>query len=883
MNTADMVTKIINKCDLYIEDNLFSKELLMQSFGSFLAATSDKGAHNTGFVLHTGSVCFEALAFIYAAVSCMIYSESDTDDIISELRTDDTVIYTRDKKPVKAMFKGFFVGIGKYTDNPDEATLIKLVSERKNRGRIEQDIQYVPKKFWNRISPYQGVSTGLSQHGLRRTNGLRDVFYMSVLGYSRDEIPSVIGTSTVIVIRKDRADYLFDNLKIGIDDRTMIKLRDLVTASYFTESDEHPYGGNPGKTEPILKFTSKMSVARELAFSRDGNKHLGVIVCGNEIIRRYMTEIPGIFNRRSLKYVYLLSEMDSTSVPELIMGSEDPKVFACSKEFLKSQSGNTIVRNRLTSELAEQTSGILNRTVTLRVFPSDLSWEEYKELKRTLITIKRSDYTSDKKDEFVLTAYSLINLFSTAIFKLSALEKCVEEGKIGITSPSQRLALLESLTASFPEYLKEKAGCVAETLANQYLALYDSSETEQYIKKEIRSNFTKKFAIVVPKAYYGIVMAESGFSAPPVNATRVSVMTANSFNSTGRYHKIFVTGNTIGNRFDVFSCISSDTLESLIFSYDKKKYDYRAVGAAKNIKILNSLNLGKDPRKEPAKDTPNEIPIEKETEEIYEIDKEVDEYINRLNDAVYTGMFIGNTHGAGNTSTRVIAMGSFESGERIFFTKYYKAYTFNEITGEVKELKVSELEEGLSIVFTQNNAETRDIVDEVLNMLLEKEWLSKEIIDCYRLSKRWKEVLREYKEENRLRSSDIADRMIANGVNVQPATIRIWLDEDAHTVGPREKASLEQIAYLVGDSDMLDNAETHVEAIKVVRKVRRDILGYIGEAIIDKLSGKQPEKNTVMSYIYNRIDSLAVVLRLESIVTVDREIPFNSTNRPLSA
>ena len=37
-----------------------------------------------------------------------------------------------------------------------------------------------------------------------------------------------------------------------------------------------------------------------------------------------------------------------------------------------------------------------------------------------------------------------------------------------------------------------------------------------------------------------------------------------------------------------------------------------------------------------------------------------------------------------------------------------------------------------------------------------------------------------------------------------------------------------------------------------------------------------------MSYIYDRIDSLAVVLRLESIVPVDREIPFNYANRPLN-
>ena len=124
--------------------------------------------------------------------------------------------------------------------------------------------------------------------------------------------------------------------------------------------------------------------------------------------------------------------------------------------------------------------------------------------------------------------------------------------------------------------------------------------------------------------------------------------------------------------------------------------------------------------------------------------------------------------------------------------------------------------------------------------------------------------------------------MIANGVTVQDVTIRNWLDEDAHIVGPMKIESLEQIAYLIGDEEMLENVEKHFEAIKTIRKVRRQILGYIGEAIIDKLSGRMPKDDTIMAYIYDRIESLAVVLRLESIMKIDREIPFNSANRPLS-
>ena len=881
MELADKIKRIITQYDLYIEENVFSKEQLIRSFAKFISSTSERDKHNTGFVMHTGSICFDALAIIYAAVSCMIYNESDTEKIISSLKPGDMILYTRDKRTVKGVFKGFcnFVrSKWKDVESYENAEYIKLVSEKRER----EDVICVPKKLWNCIAPYLGDSSNTDGRGIRRISGLRNVFYTQVLDIKKEDIPSVVAASAVIVMQKDRADYLYENIRIGIDENTIIGLRDLVTASYYTESEEHPYGGNIGKTEPVLKITGKVSTAKKLSFSRRGNKHLGVIISGNEIIRRYITEIPAIMSRQSLKYVLLMANMDSESVPELIVNSEKPVVFACSKKFLDEHTDKIQLRNRLTTELEEQSDGIRNRIVLTSEFSSSLSWDEFKTVKQSLLTIKRSEFNSEKKDEFLITAYSLLNLFTTACFKLSDLEACIEEGKIGISSPSERLQTLEKLAVYLPDYLGSKAAKIIETLSNQYIALFDSCEKEKYLKKELRTNYSKKYAIIVPKAYYKTVIIHSGVFEPPVNTSRVRVLTANSFTGTERYDKIIVTGSFTGNKFDVFRCISASTLESLIYSYEKKTYKQRAKSAGKNIRYLNELNSGNYTPEQYTMEPFAETEEEKEIREINNIDKEVDDYISRLNDAVYSSMFAGDNRGSGNASVHVIRMGKFETGERIFFTKRYKAYTFDDVTSEVKELKVTELEEGLSLVFTQYNSETRDIVDDILNRLIMSGRLSPEISDCYALSKLWKEKLREYKIVNNLKSRDIADRMIRNGVNVQEVAIRVWLDEDAHTVGPREKASIEQIAYLIGDEKMLDSVDKQFEAIRTIRRVRRQILGYIGEAIIDKLSGQQPKEDAIMSYIYDRIDSLAVVLRLESITAIDREIPFNSANRPIS-
>ena len=136
--------------------------------------------------------------------------------------------------------------------------------------------------------------------------------------------------------------------------------------------------------------------------------------------------------------------------------------------------------------------------------------------------------------------------------------------------------------------------------------------------------------------------------------------------------------------------------------------------------------------------------------------------------------------------------------------------------------------------------------------------------------------------ENNIPPKDIAKEMIKNGVSVQEITIRGWLDEDSHTVGPRKQDSIEQIALLVEDEEMLENANLYFEACGTIRRIRREILGWIGEAIIDKLSGRTPIPGTVNADIYDRIDSVAQILRLETISFVNRSIPMNLTNRPLS-
>ena len=193
------MSKIIRKCDVCIDGNVVSKELLIKTFSDFVSSTIEDKRHNVGIVLHTGSICFDAILLAYAAISDVLYNETNANDIISSLQADDMVLCydgSRGKsKPSKWVFKGFVNSIGE-TPQPTLGKYIVLHSDKSGRS-------YLPKSSWTKIVPYFGPSKSMDSRGLRRESGKRYDFFRYVLEMKETEIPRTIDTSTVIVMSRE--------------------------------------------------------------------------------------------------------------------------------------------------------------------------------------------------------------------------------------------------------------------------------------------------------------------------------------------------------------------------------------------------------------------------------------------------------------------------------------------------------------------------------------------------------------------------------------------------------------------------------------------------------------------------------------------------------
>lgn len=71
--------RIIDKCDVCIDGNVISKELLIKTLSGFISSTIEDKRHNVGIILHTGSICFDAILLAYAAISDVLYNETSLD------------------------------------------------------------------------------------------------------------------------------------------------------------------------------------------------------------------------------------------------------------------------------------------------------------------------------------------------------------------------------------------------------------------------------------------------------------------------------------------------------------------------------------------------------------------------------------------------------------------------------------------------------------------------------------------------------------------------------------------------------------------------------------------------------------------------------------
>ena len=101
LGVYDSMKKLIDRCDLYFEGHIISKELLLQNYADFLAGNFEK-KHNVAISFHTGSICFDIITIVFTAISNIVYNQDNAEDFVTSLNVGDMVLY----KKTRCRFEG---------------------------------------------------------------------------------------------------------------------------------------------------------------------------------------------------------------------------------------------------------------------------------------------------------------------------------------------------------------------------------------------------------------------------------------------------------------------------------------------------------------------------------------------------------------------------------------------------------------------------------------------------------------------------------------------------------------------------------------------------------------------------------------------------------
>ncbi len=867
MSAEEKLYKLIQKCDICLNGEVVSRELLLKTYAQFISKNICSYKHEVGVSLHTGSICFDLINIIYAALSCLLYDQTTPEDIVESLQKGDLIIYNG---RTRAIFMGM-----------DENGYVHMRQDVVDHGHRSALISTVAPQNFYKIKPYKGNSTTLDGRGIREDTNTRINFIETVFQKNRTDISGMTHKSVIIVTSREIADLIVRNTVIQYDVDKDIALTELITASYFTENDEYTYLGNPGKTEPDLKFMNQISLAREHIIEDEDERIIGLIILGKHIVDMGKTEIIGLMGRQSLRYVFISYSIDCDDNKGFLEAYPDVNLFACTKDLLLSYTVPTSYRGGIVGNLNMQIDNIIDKEIKIIEIDSEISWNTFRQIKKNIHFIKNYEYSDDDTEYFVIHSFSLLNLYSTAVFSIAIVEEAIAEGSIGCLSPLEQLNKLDEIAKKFEGLLGEKMEAITACLHLMQSDILYKNVKYEYIKNSFINKPAGEYvAIVVPKAFYKTVLSAQ-LLRDGISVSQMEIMTAGRFDVAKQYNEIIAVGAFKAKGFNMFFTPASSHIVRLLYPYEIVLHDIenRRHKETEHLYNINScIKLDLDVVK-----SEERIEFFNEGINMEEIDIELSKYIEDITIKSAINYFGNIEEGSGNILVvDIIRVATFQDGERVFFSKYYTPYVLDQEQSTVIETNVKSLQSGDTLIFTKYTEKTKDIVDEVILKILASPNTDQNIKEAYRKSKHWKNVLKKHMFENGLSFKDISKQMCSYGNAKHEATLRTWLNEESHIVGPRDVDSFYQIALICEDEELLTDPESFWEACDLVRSLRMKVLKLIGKSILLSFQGNQEESDELLSIIEEKVDDLTQVIQVETIADVfDVKVPVYLANRPI--
>lgn len=850
------VMSVLQRCEILFGDEVISRSLVVPEFSRWVINLLDDGGKNNGLIYHTGSIIFDVLLTVYLALACLVYDELTPQEVVSSLNPGDTIIF-------KGKTRAEFLGIN---ENGFAKVQYHTV-QKQHKLSVTETVS--PSSFY-KIKPYQGNSTILDWRGIRNDSRDKIDFMRFVFGKERSDIPGITNKAAVVVCSRDFADVFVDKVRIQYGATSTISITDLMPVSYFSENNEYSYRGNPGRNSPVLRFTNKVSVAREQVFGDDDKQILAFAVIGKRLVNNGISELPDLLNRNSLKKTFLsLSIMDE---PENYCDTySDARIFACTKEMLLKYTPYDESFGPLSDELNLQITNILNRRIIEHEADNIIDINTYMAFRQAIRSVRYQVHNDDLIDRFVIESYATLNYLSNIPFPSTWIEAARLHRDLKCPSVTEKIDFLKGVADQYGGALGNLLSSTLSVLVNAYHAVEEKNPKYTILMSLIeRALSTGKLLILVPKAYY-IDIFEMLLPARISCNNNLHIMTTSSFNHKEYYGTVILAGCLGSKRFSIFSIFAAPEIDCIMYPHERNLFTYQ-----KRLYMANEAKFND------RSDTQNSVDDTFWFDEIEKTDMshdiEFEDYMEELTikNALQTVL---TANGGTSTKADIVRVATTSDGESIFFTKYFSPYVFDHEQRTVTERTVQDICAGDLLLFTKNSDQTKDIVEAIIRRIADS---NEAIGENLRKSKHWKKQLLRYKEQHQLSFLDLSNQMKNYGTPKHPATLRTWLNPESRVVAPREEDAFYQIALICEDDEMLASPENFYEACNIIRSLRIRILGLIGQHVIKSYQQDTEDEDTFLSaLVREELDSLSQIVQIESIMDVsDIQVSVTYVNRP---
>lgn len=880
--TREGLCELISKIDICLKGQIISNEQILKIEERFLTeAYKEDKSHKTLFIQHTGSDCYDAIALAIATLALIFLDDSKATDVTKDIKEGNLVTF-RSKRWI---YSGTTIidGIERYVLKDDKGSTM-----------------YILENSMCDVSPYNGKSTKLNGLGIGKNKSKRTDFLKKVAGLKGNEISASPSQSIIIFIDNHRFDDLLNNVSIRFEGEHYFLL-DLVTASFFTDNNELRKRGNANNNEAMLKATLSMDKAREMVKEKHGNDVVGLLVFDDRAYKKYGLDLEEILYRKRLPYSLLVTKLSMDSwIRAQLENNEDILVLAFTAEYLKSikdmgnadRKNDTLVTLSVNNKFHEEIQCARWGESRLHFVDSTFYWKDFKRIKENIAFVINNCLDNQRTMDFCRWSYSMLKLFNNAIFNFEEYEKISSDYKEmrDFILPSVQIDEFRKDIEEFPLAVRRQSNIILDYIDEKYREGRTFNSKREAFREALKDLENTNMLVIVPSMRYKPFVERfypKTWNAVLKNKYVVATESQAQKMDLSLFSDIYYLSLLNSSKYNPFDNVFFTSIDILLYDTQLRLYNNLYKEFVTYKKTLNKRaytpKFGLEEFEDNSQGYMVDIDSDQEAEfkDDFEIDNEIQQSFMRLflqNERYQSQRAFSDLAGHRENFLEAYRYANFISGENIIFTKGYTAYVVDVDKQSVVEKNVDELKEGDQLIFTINDDRTKDIVDELLYGISEK---NSEIARCYELVQEWKENCRNYRYEKGIKYTQLSKMFSAKGYKAQPQVIRSWLDEQSHIVGPKQEETFKYIQEVFGEECLPESYMEYAVATKQIRSARVKILKLIEKAVIS--DNIEFDDNTEMyEGLKDRIQETAVVKQIDHIEMIE---PFSiagyRANKPI--